>query len=235
MKQLTLIFGLIFLYAHSYAQTPVTDTGRLKDTGTVKQKALPGKLFIEAAAAFNGLKITGDPSFYETQVHHQVKVSPALQVGVIFPITSTKGALFISPKISFYSLHADGTVELHSGLATFTHESSVQAKLLIKPAVDIGYNFINQPAFKLYAAGGLGALFFAGGKDNQTTTYSSGDQTKVDNTPNGLVFVLDTELGVAFGSHLGLKADYQPAANIFHYVNKKVMFSTLQAGITWAL
>ena len=234
MKQLTLIILLASAYAHAYPQTArIEGTGSPADTVNKKREMLRGHFFILAGVAFNSLKIKGDDSYYETQIPHQVKLSEAVQVGVNFPLSSAKSTWFIAPRISFYSLDAKGTAELHSGLATFHHESSVQSKLIINPGADIGYNFINLPAFKAYAAGGLGGLFFIGGKNTEITTYSSGDETRSDAKPAGLAFVLNAEAGFEVGRHAGIKLGYQPPVDIFTYKEKKVMFSTLYAGVSW--
>jgi hypothetical protein len=236
MKSATFTVLLFFIAFVSAAQENESAKpallNRIHSTKKVWKK-IPSRVFVSAGAAFNGLKITGDDSYHETHIDHKPKISPVLQFGVKFPVNSTNGALFISPAIRFYSFKSNGSIDLQSGLANYKHESVVKTGLIVNPMADIGFHFINKPAFKFYVAAGLGFSFLSQPGEIETTSFSTPPLIVAASKPNPMIFVFNTEAGIDIGAHVGLLINYQPPAEMENFTNKSVKFSTLQAGLRW--
>jgi hypothetical protein len=224
MKNLTTLTVFFFLFTQIFAQH---DSLR----GTVHNSG--PKLFIGGGIAVNSLKVTGSKTYHEILIDHKPTVSPLFLVGAKFYNKQNRGNFLVMPSVSLYSIDIKGDIQLTSGLAKYSHESTFQSKLVINPAGNIGYRLVNRPLLQWHVSVGLGFLFLIDANETQTTKYSSGDQTRIERKPDPMVFVFNGETGIKIGKHAGAWLRFQPFANTTEYSTKFMKIASVQAGLSW--
>lgn len=224
MRPIILLSLMLFVYSASFAQSKAPESG----------SKLPASFFIGVGVAFNSFAVTGDDSFYETQIDHTVPISPAFVVGAKLYTDNKAARFFLAPRISVYSFSAKGKVDLTSGIATYQHASSFKSKLVIAPSANLGYHFLKKSNLKWHISAGIGFDFLINPSETQTTTYPSAPPRIIENKPQPMVFTFSIGTGIDIGKNINIWLNYQPPADITKYINKNSKLSSLQVGVGWS-
>ena len=133
----------------------------------------PTQFLIGAGVAFNSFTVTGNSSYHETKIDHTAPISPVFVLDARFYTDNKASRFFLAPRISVFSFSAEGVIELTSGLATYQHESSYFAKVIIAPTASLGYHLVKKAHMKWYISAGGGFDFLIITGETQTTTYTN--------------------------------------------------------------